>query len=136
MINPFILLFSYQQLKYQIDPEYLFSPINGEGKAERALVEQYFKVNYTHRFNVGRITRPGKFQQQQCPQQHSKFVYMNRGGLKCVAVIAKPWASEMARRHPFSYPIKNCNTFCTTLGLHFSSLKQLCCKSKFYSDNI
>ncbi|XP_030375300.1 patched domain-containing protein 3 [Scaptodrosophila lebanonensis] len=51
----------YQQLKYQIDPEYLFSPINGEGKAERAVVEQYFKVNYTHRFNVGRITRPGRF---------------------------------------------------------------------------
>ncbi|XP_013119437.1 patched domain-containing protein 3 [Stomoxys calcitrans] len=51
----------YQQLKYQIDPEYLFSPVNGEGKAERAIVEQYFKVNYTHRFNVGRITRPGRF---------------------------------------------------------------------------
>ncbi|XP_039955709.1 patched domain-containing protein 3 [Bactrocera tryoni] len=51
----------YQQLKYQIDPEYLFSPINGEGKAERAVVENYFKVNYTHRFNVGRITRPGRF---------------------------------------------------------------------------
>lgn len=59
-----ILLCSYQQLKYQIDPEYLFSPINGEGKAERALVEQYFKVNYTHRFNVGRITRPGKLEQK------------------------------------------------------------------------
>ncbi|KAH8237024.1 hypothetical protein KR038_003017 [Drosophila bunnanda] len=51
----------YQQLKYQIDPEYLFSPIAGEGKTERAIVEQYFKVNYTHRFNVGRITRPGRF---------------------------------------------------------------------------
>ncbi|KAL9921838.1 patched domain-containing protein isoform 1-T2 [Glossina fuscipes fuscipes] len=51
----------YQQLKYQIDPEYLFSPVNGEGKAERAIVEQYFKINYTHRFNVGRITRPGRF---------------------------------------------------------------------------
>ncbi|XP_037945525.1 patched domain-containing protein 3 [Teleopsis dalmanni] len=51
----------FQQLKYQIDPEYLFSPVNGEGKAERAIVEQYFKVNYTHRFNVGRITRPGRF---------------------------------------------------------------------------
>ncbi|XP_039479031.1 patched domain-containing protein 1 isoform X3 [Drosophila santomea] len=50
----------YQQLKYQIDPEYLFSPIAGEGKTERAIVEQYFKVNYTHRFNVGRITRPAR----------------------------------------------------------------------------
>lgn len=44
-----------------MDPEYLFSPIRGEGKNERLIVENYFKVNYTHRFNVGRITRPGKF---------------------------------------------------------------------------
>uniref|UniRef100_A0A182NVC7 SSD domain-containing protein n=1 Tax=Anopheles dirus TaxID=7168 RepID=A0A182NVC7_9DIPT len=51
----------YQQIKYEIDPEYLFSPIRGEGKSERAIVESYFKVNYTHRFNVGRITRPGRF---------------------------------------------------------------------------
>lgn len=49
----------YQQIKYEIDPEYLFSPISGEGKTERNIVEEYFKVNYTHRFNVGRITRPG-----------------------------------------------------------------------------
>lgn len=50
----------FQQVKYEIDPEYLFSPSNGEGKSEREVVEQYFKVNYTHRFNVGRITRAGK----------------------------------------------------------------------------
>lgn len=53
-------LFRYQQIKYEIDPEYLFSPISGEGKLERRIVENYFKVNYTHRFNVGRITRPGE----------------------------------------------------------------------------
>lgn len=47
-------------MKYEIDPEYLFSPVNGHGKSERAVVESFFKVNYTHRFNVGRITRPGK----------------------------------------------------------------------------
>ncbi|XP_058456298.1 patched domain-containing protein 3 [Malaya genurostris] len=51
----------YQQIRYEIDPEYLFSPIRGEGKTERAIVENFFKVNYTHRFNVGRITRPGRF---------------------------------------------------------------------------
>lgn len=50
----------YQQLKYEIDPEYLFSPVKGEGKMERAIVETHFKVNYTSRFSVGRITRPGK----------------------------------------------------------------------------
>lgn len=49
-----------QQIKYEIDPEYLFSPIDGEGKQERKVVEKYFKVNYTDRFNVGRITRPGE----------------------------------------------------------------------------
>lgn len=52
--------FRFQQIKYEIDPEYLFSPISGEGKLERKIVENYFKVNYTHRFNVGRITRPGE----------------------------------------------------------------------------
>lgn len=51
---------SYQQIKYEIDPEYLFSPVKGDGKMERAITEQYFKVNYSSRFNVGRITRPGK----------------------------------------------------------------------------
>ncbi|XP_063233113.1 patched domain-containing protein 3-like [Bacillus rossius redtenbacheri] len=51
----------YQRVRYEIDPEYLFSPVWGEGKSERAVVEQFFKPNYTSRFNVGRITRPGRF---------------------------------------------------------------------------
>ncbi|XP_017764306.1 PREDICTED: patched domain-containing protein 3 [Eufriesea mexicana] len=51
----------YQRIHYEIDPEYLFSPTNGPSKMERAIVEQYFKVNYSHRFNLGRITRPGRF---------------------------------------------------------------------------
>ncbi|KMQ86971.1 patched domain-containing protein 3 [Lasius niger] len=51
----------YQRINYEIDPEYLFSPVNGPSKTERAIVEQYFKVNYSHQFNVGRITRPGRF---------------------------------------------------------------------------
>ncbi|XP_066586753.1 patched domain-containing protein 3 [Prorops nasuta] len=57
----FICFTGYQRIHYEIDPEYLFSPINGPGKTERAIVEQYFKVNYSHQFNVGRITRPGRF---------------------------------------------------------------------------
>ncbi|XP_012253050.2 patched domain-containing protein 3 [Athalia rosae] len=56
-----ICITGYQQIQYQIDPEYLFSPINGPGKHERVIVESFFKVNYTSRFNVGRITRPGRF---------------------------------------------------------------------------
>lgn len=51
----------YQRVRYEMDPEYLFCPINGEAKAERAVVEKYFKTNYSSRFNVGRITRPGRF---------------------------------------------------------------------------
>lgn len=56
-----ICITGYQQIQYEIDPEYLFSPINGPGKSERVIVESFFKVNYTSRFNVGRITRPGRF---------------------------------------------------------------------------
>ncbi|CAH1155955.1 unnamed protein product [Phaedon cochleariae] len=51
----------YQRIKNNIDPEYLFSPINGEGKFERSIVESYFKVNYSSRFSVSRITRAGRF---------------------------------------------------------------------------
>lgn len=56
-----ICITGYQQIRYEIDPEYLFSPMNGPGKTERVIVESFFKVNYTSRFNVGRITRPGKW---------------------------------------------------------------------------
>ncbi|KAK0078399.1 hypothetical protein PV325_002536 [Microctonus aethiopoides] len=56
-----ICITGYQRIHYEIDPEYLFSPINGPGKFERAIVEEHFKVNYSNRFSVGRITRPGRF---------------------------------------------------------------------------
>lgn len=62
IIPIFLTLFfvtGYQRIKYNIDPEYLFSPTNGDGKIERAIVESYFKVNYTNRFDVARITRAG-----------------------------------------------------------------------------
>ncbi|XP_073969926.1 patched domain-containing protein isoform X2 [Rhodnius prolixus] len=51
----------YQRINYEMDPEYLFSPENGVGKVERAIVEHFFKMNYTSRFNPTRITRPGRF---------------------------------------------------------------------------
>lgn len=50
----------FQRIHTNIDPEYLFSPVNGEGKQERATVEEFFKVNYTYKFNVARITRAGE----------------------------------------------------------------------------
>ncbi|XP_014241430.1 patched domain-containing protein 3 isoform X2 [Cimex lectularius] len=51
----------YQRIHYQMDPEYLFSPENGDGKHERAVVEEFFKMNYSSRFNPTRITRAGRF---------------------------------------------------------------------------
>nr|XP_026495368.1 patched domain-containing protein 3 isoform X2 [Vanessa tameamea] len=56
-----LMITGYQRVNYEMDPEYLFSPVSGQGKLERRIVEEYFKVNYTHRFNVGRITRAGRF---------------------------------------------------------------------------
>lgn len=50
----------FQQLKYEIDPEYLFSPENGAGKHERAIAEELFKVNYSSNFDISRISRAGK----------------------------------------------------------------------------
>ncbi|KAL1137711.1 hypothetical protein AAG570_009407 [Ranatra chinensis] len=51
----------YQRVQYEMDPEYLFSPEKGPGKVERNVVETYFKMNYSARFNPTRITRPGRF---------------------------------------------------------------------------
>ena len=49
----------FQQMDYNYDPEYLFSPSNGFGKQERAAIESHFPTNYTD-FKASRITRPGK----------------------------------------------------------------------------
>lgn len=49
----------YQRIRYETDPEYLFSPLDGPGKYERAVVEEHFKVNYSHYFSLERITRAG-----------------------------------------------------------------------------
>ena len=45
---------------FQADPEYLFSPIDGEAKFERAQLERHFPMNYTA-FDPGRISRHGRF---------------------------------------------------------------------------
>ena len=46
-------------MDYNYDPEYLFSPSDGQAKGERALVESHFPTNYSQ-FKASRITRPGK----------------------------------------------------------------------------
>ena len=38
----------FQRLDYNYDPEYLISPSTGPAKQERALMEEYFPVNYDY----------------------------------------------------------------------------------------
>jgi len=62
MVPVFVTLIcvtGFQRVKFEIDPEYLFSPEHGPGKTERAIVESHFKMNYSALFNPTRITRPG-----------------------------------------------------------------------------
>lgn len=51
----------YQKMQYENDPEYLFSPVDGPSKYERAVIEEHFKLNYSSYFSVERITRPGMY---------------------------------------------------------------------------
>ena len=37
----------FQQMNYNYDPEYLFSPQNGEAKQERSVVEHFFPTNFS-----------------------------------------------------------------------------------------
>ncbi len=55
-----LLATGFQQMNYNYDPEYLFSPTTGFAKNERAMVEHYFPTNFSD-FRASRITRPGKF---------------------------------------------------------------------------
>ena len=50
----------FQQLDYEYDPEYLFSPTTGLAKGERAVQEEHFPMNYSS-FKSSRISRTGKF---------------------------------------------------------------------------
>ena len=39
--------FTLQRIVHEADPEYLFSPLDGEAKLERHALEFYFPTNYT-----------------------------------------------------------------------------------------
>ena len=60
MLITALLATGYQQIDYNYDPEYLFSPTDGEAKQERATLEHFFPTNFSD-FKASRITRPGKF---------------------------------------------------------------------------
>ena len=64
IIVPFLLTAlgasGFQRITYEADPEYLFSPQNGEAKFERAQMEKHFPMNYSA-FDPGRVSRHGRF---------------------------------------------------------------------------
>ncbi|CAM1305601.1 daf-6 (predicted) [Pycnogonum litorale] len=50
----------FQRLIYENDAEFLFTPIDGTAKSERAAIERHFPLNYSS-FNAGRNTRKGRY---------------------------------------------------------------------------
>eukprot|EP00095_Tigriopus_kingsejongensis_P010659 maker-scaffold627_size122700-snap-gene-0.37 protein:Tk10659 transcript:maker-scaffold627_size122700-snap-gene-0.37-mRNA-1 annotation:"hypothetical protein AaeL_AAEL001299" len=60
LIGTVISLYGFWTANHEADPEYLFIPLNGEGKYERAIIESFFPTNYSA-FDPGRITRNGRF---------------------------------------------------------------------------
>ena len=50
----------FQRIKHVADPEFLFSPIEGEAKIERDILEHHFPTNYSQ-YDPTRSTRPGRF---------------------------------------------------------------------------
>ena len=50
----------FQQITHEADPEYLFSPLDGDGKTERDIMESLFPMNYSD-FDPGRVSRGGRF---------------------------------------------------------------------------
>lgn len=56
-----ILATGFQNIRYEDDPEYLFSPTTGDARNERAIIEQNFFLNFSSDFHPSRVTRTGRF---------------------------------------------------------------------------
>ena len=50
----------FQRVKFVADPEYLFSPLDGEAKTERALLDHHFPTNFSA-FDPSRSSVAGRF---------------------------------------------------------------------------
>ena len=50
----------FQRVKFEADPEYLFSPVNGEAKHDRAILDKHFPTNYSQ-FDPTRTSKGGRF---------------------------------------------------------------------------
>ena len=64
VIVPFLLTAlcasGFQRVNFEADPEYLFSPTNGEAKHERAMLEKHFPTNFSQ-FDPSRTSEAGRF---------------------------------------------------------------------------
>lgn len=56
-----ILATGFQNIRYEDDPEYLFSPTTGFARNERAIIEENFFLNFSSDFHPSRVTRLGRF---------------------------------------------------------------------------
>ncbi|XP_071540515.1 patched domain-containing protein 3-like isoform X2 [Panulirus ornatus] len=56
-----ILATGFQNIRYEDDPEYLFSPTTGDARSERAIIEENFFLNFSSDFHPSRVTRTGRF---------------------------------------------------------------------------
>ena len=56
-----ILATGFQNIRYEDDPEYLFSPTTGFARSERAIIEENFFLNFSSDFHPSRVTRLGRF---------------------------------------------------------------------------
>ncbi|XP_042239196.1 patched domain-containing protein 3-like isoform X2 [Homarus americanus] len=61
----------FQRIRYEDDPEYLFSPTTGFARNERAIIEQNFFLNFSSDFHPSRLTRTGRF---------ARFIIMAKDG--------------------------------------------------------
>ena len=50
----------FQRVKFAADPEYLFSPVNGQAKTERAILDAHFPTNFSQ-FEPSRSSKGGRF---------------------------------------------------------------------------
>lgn len=56
-----ILATGFQNIRYEDDPEYLFSPTTGPARNERKIIEDNFYMNFSSDFHPSRVTRIGRF---------------------------------------------------------------------------
>ena len=50
----------FVNVEYSADPDHLLTPVNGEGRKEKATAEKYFRTNFSD-FNPTRSTRYGMY---------------------------------------------------------------------------